>query len=132
MSFTVSPLSDALGAEIIGLDLSRPFTPPVVEALRDAFHEHLILLFRGQDISWEQQIAFAGQFGPLGVRKRNPEDRPEGIESDHMMLVSNIRKDGKPIGSLPDGEMLFHHDMCYVSEPDMATLLYAIEPTRDG
>ena len=49
-----------------------------------------------------------------------------------MMLVSNIRKDGKPIGSLPDGEMLFHHDMCYVPAPDIATMLYAIEPTRDG
>ena len=132
MSFTVSPLSNVLGAEIIGLALARPFDPRVVEALRNAFREHLILLFRDQDISWEQQIAFASQFGPLGVRKRNPTDRPEGAESDHMMLVSNIRKDGKPIGSLPDGEMLFHHDMCYVPAPDMATMLYAIEPTRDG
>ncbi len=132
MSFTVTPLSDALGAEIGGLDISEPLAPPVVEALRAAFHEHLILLFRGQDLSWESQIAFAGQFGALGVRKRKAEDRPEGIDSDHLMLVSNIRKDGKPIGSLPDGEMLFHHDMCYVAAPDMATLLYAIEPTRDG
>ncbi len=132
MSFTVSPLSDALGAEIGGLDLSEPQDAPVVEALRDAFHTHLILLFRGQDLSWEHQIAFARGFGPLGVRKRKAEDRPEGKQADHMMLVSNIRKDGKPIGSLPDGEMLFHHDMCYVAAPDMATLLYAIEPTRDG
>ena len=132
MNFTVSPLSDALGAEIGGIDLSRTLEAPDVAALRAAFHEHLILLFRGQDISWEQQIAFARQFGPLGVRKRKAEDRPEGEAADHMMLVTNIREDGKPIGSLPDGEMLFHHDMCYVPAPDMATLLYAIEPTRDG
>ncbi len=132
MNFNVSPLSDTLGAEIGGLDLSGPLEAPVVEALREAFHEHLILLFRGQDLTWQQQIAFASRFGPLGVRKRKAEDRPEGTQADHMMLVSNIRKDGKPIGSLPDGEMLFHHDMCYVPAPDMATLLYAIEPTRDG
>ncbi len=132
MGFTVTPLSDALGAEIGGLDISEPLAPSVVEALRAAFHEHLILLFRGHDLTWHQQIDFAGRFGPLGVRKRKAEDRPEGIESDHLMLVSNIRRDGKPIGSLPDGEMLFHHDMCYVAAPDMATLLYAIEPTRDG
>jgi taurine dioxygenase len=132
MSFTVSPLSDALGAEIGGLDLSEPLDPAVVEALRAAFHDHLILLFRGQDLTWEQQSAFARGFGPLGVRKRKPENRPEGEAADHMMLVSNIRKDGKPIGSLPDGEMLFHHDMCYVAAPDRATLLYAIEPTRNG
>ncbi len=132
MNFNVSPLSDTLGAEIGGLDLSGPLEAPVVEALREAFHEHLILLFRGQDLTWQQQIAFARLFGPLGVRKRKAEDRPEGTQADHMMLVSNIRKDGKPIGSLPDGEMLFHHDMCYVAAPDMATLLYAIEATRDG
>ncbi len=132
MSFTVSPLSETLGAEIGGLDLSGPLEAPVVEALCEAFHEHLILLFRGQDLTWQQQIAFASHFGPLGVRKRKAEDRPEGKQADHMMLVSNIRKDGKPIGSLPDGEMLFHHDMCYVAAPDMATLLYAIEATRDG
>ena len=75
MNFTVSPLSDALGAEIGDLDLSRTLEAPDVAALRAAFHEHLILLFRGQDISWEQQIAFARQFGPLGVRKRKAEDR---------------------------------------------------------
>ncbi len=132
MSFTVSPLSEALGAEIVGLDLSAPLAAPVVEALRAAFHEHLILLFRSHDLTWQQQIDFAGRFGPLGVRKRKAEDRPEGEDADHMMLVTNIREDGKPIGSLPDGEMLFHHDMCYVAAPDMATLLYAIEPTRDG
>ncbi len=132
MNFNVSPLSDTLGAEIGGLDLSGPLEAPVVEALREAFHEHLILLFRGQDLTWQQQIAFARLFGPLGVRKRKAEDRPEGTQADHMMLVSNIRQDGKPIGSLPDGEMLFHHDMCYVAAPDMATLLYAIEATRDG
>jgi len=132
MSFTVSPLSDALGAEIRGLDLSQPIDRPDMESLREAFHQNLILLFRDQDLTWEQQIDFAGLFGPLGVRKRKADDRPEGKAADHMMLVSNIRKDGKPIGSLPDGEMLFHHDMCYVPAPDMATLLYAIEATRDG
>jgi taurine dioxygenase len=48
------------------------------------------------------------------------------------MLVSNIRKDGKPIGSLPDGEMWFHHDMCYVAEPHKGTFLYAIEVPNTG
>ena len=48
------------------------------------------------------------------------------------MLVTNIRKDGVPIGSLPDGEMFFHHDKCYAPEPDWGTMLYAIEVTREG
>ena len=43
------------------------------------------------------------------------------------MMISNIREDGVPIGSLPDGEMMFHHDMIHREIPDKATLLYAVE-----
>ena len=48
------------------------------------------------------------------------------------MLVSNIREDGKPIGSLPDGEMWFHHDMAFVDTPHKATFLYSIEIPKHG
>jgi taurine dioxygenase len=49
-----------------------------------------------------------------------------------IMLISNIRKDGKPIGALPDGEMQFHTDQCYVEKPAAASMLYAIEVPRSG
>ena len=49
------------------------------------------------------------------------------------MLVSNIRENGKPIGTLPDGEMMFHHDTIYKPKPHIGTLLYAIEvPSKGG
>ncbi len=48
------------------------------------------------------------------------------------MLVSNIREDGKPIGVLPDGEMWFHHDMCYSPQPNRASFLYSIEVPSHG
>jgi taurine dioxygenase len=49
------------------------------------------------------------------------------------MYISNVMKDGKLIGSLPDGEMLFHSDMCYLEVPCAAALLYAIDvPSRGG
>ena len=48
------------------------------------------------------------------------------------MLVTNVRKDGVPIGSLPDGEMYFHHDKCYVPVPDRGTMLYALQVTSTG
>ena len=48
------------------------------------------------------------------------------------MLVSNIRKNGKPIGSLPDGEMMFHSDTPYREHPDKATTLYAMEIPSHG
>jgi taurine dioxygenase len=50
-----------------------------------------------------------------------------------VMLVSNIREDGKPIGALPDGEMHFHTDQCHQVAPAAATMLYAIEiPSKGG
>jgi len=49
------------------------------------------------------------------------------------MLVSNIRENGKLIGSLPDGEMHFHSDQCYLEKPAKGTFLYAMEiPSQGG
>jgi len=50
-----------------------------------------------------------------------------------VMLISNIREDGKPIGALPDGEMHFHTDQCHQDRPAMASMLYSIEvPSKGG
>ena len=49
------------------------------------------------------------------------------------MLISNIREDGKPIGSAPDGELQWHSDQCHRERPAAGTFLYAIEiPSRGG
>ena len=77
--------------------------------------------------------AFAAQFGKLGERARPPERRPEGSDYNaSIMLISNVRENGVPVGSLPDGEMWFHHDMCYVRSPHKATMLYGIAIPPDG
>jgi taurine dioxygenase len=48
------------------------------------------------------------------------------------MLISNIRQNGEPIGALPDGEMMFHHDMIHAEVPSKATLLYSVEIPSTG
>ena len=130
--FTLHALHDSLGAEVRGLDLSQPLDAATRDALVQAWVDHLILLFRGQELTPESQRQFCEQFGPLGGRLRKAEDRPEGTEAENIMLVTNVRKNGVPIGSLPDGEMFFHHDKCYAEEPDWGTMLYAMEVTRVG
>lgn len=133
MEFKIAPLTPRFGAEIHGLDLAEPFDADTRRRILDAWHQHPVLLFRGQDLSEAQQLRFGECFGPLGVRKRRAADRPEGADADNIMLITNIRKNGVPIGSLPDGEMFFHHDMCYVEAPHIATMLYSIEvPSRGG
>lgn len=128
MAISVVPLSPALGAEIKGLDLARPLEPRTAEKITAAFHEHVVLLFRDQDLTDDDQLRFAGYFGKLGARRRSPNRHTPGGDYDTpFMLVTNIVEDGKPIGSFGDSEMWFHHDTCYYDRPHAATLLYAMK-----
>jgi taurine dioxygenase len=60
----VVPLTNVIGAEVRGLDLRRPIEPATRDAVHDALLRHLVLFFRDQDVTEEQQLAFASQFGP--------------------------------------------------------------------
>ncbi|MGH8263043.1 MAG: TauD/TfdA dioxygenase family protein [Steroidobacteraceae bacterium] len=135
MSLVVKPLSPALGAEIAGVDLRDDLSAQTIAQIVDAWHRHLVLLFRDQSLSEDDQIRFARHFGVLQQRTRPPEARNEASHLKHpelTMLVSNIRENGKLIGSLPDGEMHFHSDQCYLEKPAKGTFLYAIEVPSAG
>ncbi len=129
MTITVTPLSEACGAKISGVDLREPLDARTVKDIEQAFHDHVVVVFRGQDITEDEQIAFANAFGGLGERRRSPNgNNPGGSYDTPFMLVTNIRdeKSGEPIGAFGDGEMWFHHDTSYYEKPHKATLLYSI------
>ncbi len=77
MPLVVKPLSPALGAEILGVDLREEIPPQTVAAILDAWHQHLIILFRNQSLSEDGQMRFARHFGLLQQRTRPPEHRNE-------------------------------------------------------
>jgi taurine dioxygenase len=137
-SLSVIPLSPACGAEISGVDLGKPLHEDQVQAIKAAWNEHLVLVFRGQRLSQDDQLRFASYFGDLGSRKKAPEPlrvRAEGTQQDHekVLLVTNIKVDGKPIGAFGDGEFWFHIDSGYSARPYKYTFLYALElPSRGG
>ena len=134
----VVPLSPACGAEISGIDLHKPLSEHEVRAIKDAWNKHLVLLFRGQSVSQDDQLRFAAYFGDLGSRKKAPEalrSRAEGTQQDNekVLLVSNIKVDGKPIGAFGEGEFWFHIDSGYSARPYKYTFLHALElPSRGG
>lgn len=137
MDLKITPLSPACGAEISGVDLTRDLPDATIEAIRKAWDEHLVLVFRGQTITQEQQLRFAARFGELGNRKQAPEplrDRAEGIHQTDpkVLLVTNIKVDGKPIGAFGDGDMWFHIDSGYSARPYRYTFLYALELPSTG
>jgi taurine dioxygenase len=117
------PLSPALGLEVLGVDLRDPISAELAAELEDVWHRGLVILLRNQTLSEEEQVRFAECFGTLAktLNVHATGNHPA------TMLISNIRKDGKPIGALPDGEMHFHTDQCYVERPAKASMLYAIE-----
>src|SRR5262249_44175863 len=137
IDLTVMPLSDACGAEIKGVDVTRPLSQETVQAIKDAWAKHLVLVFRGQTITQDQQLRFASYFGDLGNRKKAPEplrSRAEGVLQDNekVLLVSNIKVDGQPIGAFGEGEFWFHIDGGYTERPYRYTFLYALELPSTG
>ena len=128
-ALALRPLSAALGAEIIGIDLRQEIGDDVFAQIRDAWHQNLVILLRDQKLSEEEQVRFAAKFGaPAQIHtKQFVRNHPA------VMLVSNVREDGKSIGALPDGEMHFHTDQCHQERPAKASMLYALEvPSMGG
>lgn len=135
MSISVTPTGAALGATVTGLDLSEALSPETVAELRDIIHEHIVLVFPGQEFSAHDQLRFARYLGPAEQRKL-PDDYlvpPSSREVPGIAYVSNVRlDDGSIDGIIPDGEMWFHHDTCYKQAPDRYTMLYAVKVPREG
>jgi taurine dioxygenase len=125
----VTPLEGGVGARVTDVDLSRPLSPEEQEELVEAWRTHHVLVFPGQDLAVEDQVRFAEYFGPLGeLAGAKDKAGPER----HVMHIANREVDGKK-GNLPDGEMYFHFDQCYLEAPVAGCFLYGIEiPSKGG
>jgi len=133
VSIKVEPISDAVGAKITNIDVGKEMTPDVLREVHQAWLDYQVLVFPEQQLDEEDQIRFTANFGEVGGRNRKvPTAEGNSVSHPGIMLISNIRKDGKPIGSLPDGEMMFHSDGAYAKRPFRYTLLYAIEVPSFG
>jgi taurine dioxygenase len=128
----IPKLADALGAEVGGVDLSRPLPAGLFAEIRAAWLAHLVLRFRGQRLSDPQLIAFSRLFGELDPPGPNPYGKAFLPEFPEVNVISNIKVDGTPIGGLGDGEAIWHADMTYVETPPMAAILHALELPASG
>jgi taurine dioxygenase len=131
----VVPLTKHIGAEIRGIDLREKPDAATVRAIYQAWLDHLVIVFPGQKLEQEDLVRVTGYFGEIGDLHRPAKYQPAGFSKmlPGIMLISNIRENGEPIGALPDGEMMFHHDMIHSEIPSKATLLYSVEiPSKGG
>ena len=135
ISFQVEKLTTHIGAEIRGIDLNQIQSAETMAALKQAWLENIVLLFRGQKLTQEAQLRATEFFGKIGYLARPANEYPVGYDKllPNVMLISNIRENGEPIGALPDGEMMFHHDMLHADIPHKGTMLYSVEiPSQGG
>src|SRR6516225_8990917 len=130
MTISIRNLDAALGAEVGGIDLSKPVAQDDVQAIEDAWGDRLVVVFRGQKLSDPQLIAFSRNFGELDPPGPNPYGEPFNKEHPELNVISNVVENGKPIGNLGDGEAVWHADMTYVDVPPKAAVLHALEVPR--
>lgn len=127
MSFDIVPTGAALGAQVVGLDITRPLSEEEFVRLREAYSRHSVLFFRGQVLTPAQQVAFSRGFGALEEHVMEKYRLPGFPE---IFRVSNIVENGQRIGG--SGEF-WHTDLSYVAQPSRGSLLYAVEvPVRNG
>ena len=122
------PLSRGFGLAATSIDVSRPLSDAEFADLERTFFRAQVLVLRNQSLTPAQYVAFARRFGP-------PE--PHVIDQFHhpadpnILILSNRRKDGQPIG-LADAGTYFHTDYSYLQVPARATMLYSIEVPSSG
>jgi taurine dioxygenase len=124
------PSGRVLGAKMEGLDLSRPLEDGAVDAIVEALGRHGVVCFPRQKLTARQHKDFAARFGELEINVASGPYQEPGIPE--IMTLSNIVKDGKPIG-LSDAGQDWHTDMSYSKTIAFANVLYALEvPRRNG
>jgi taurine dioxygenase len=130
MTLEINPLHPVLGAEIVGLDLSRDLAEAEFGDVREAFNRYSVIVFRDQQtLTPARQVAFSRRFGELEVHVLRHFLHPEFPE---ILLVSNEQRDGKNIG-LADAGRYWHSDLSYKAEPSLGSLLCSkVLPAEGG
>jgi alpha-ketoglutarate-dependent 2,4-dichlorophenoxyacetate dioxygenase len=140
MSLHLSPLHPLFAAEVRGIDLRAPIVAATVNAIDDAMDRYAVLVFRGQPLDQDQQIAFASRFGTLdaGLKKLNP-NAPDRFRYREMIDISNVKPDGslhaatdrKTLSNFAN--QLWHSDSSFQQPAGKYSMLSAVVvPSKGG
>jgi taurine dioxygenase len=119
---TVKPVAGAIGAEVFGVDLSRPVADAALDEIHRAFLDNCVVVFRDQDLTPDSQKAFARNFGSAHINDFFPtvEGHPD------VQLVAKNPEDTRNVGNR------WHTDVSYVRIPPLGSMLYAVETPEAG
>ena len=128
----IQKLSDALGAEVSGVDVSKPIAKEDLVQIMDAWKEHLVLRFRGQELTDPQLLQVSRNFGEIDPPGPNSYGKPFLADFPDINVISNIKVGDQALGGLGDGEAIWHADMTYIDTPPKASFLHALEIPPTG
>jgi taurine dioxygenase len=118
----IRPVSDALGAEVCGVDLSQPLAPEAADALRRAHGEHGVLFFRDQELTPEDHIRFANSIGEININRFF-------TPVDGHPQIAEVRKEPDQKINIGGG---WHTDHSYDQIPALGSILLALEVPETG
>ena len=123
----------SFGADVTDVDLGG-IGDADFKALHAAWLKHAVLRLRGQHLDDDILQSFSGRFGELEYAPfgRLPKSAVDKLPNPYIATISNIVKDGQPIGGLGNAEAAWHTDMSYIERPPTASLLYAVEVPASG
>jgi alpha-ketoglutarate-dependent taurine dioxygenase len=122
--------SGVMGAEITGVDLSKPVSPAVLSEIRHAFLDYHLLAFPGQNLGTDAIQALAGQFGEV---EGHIVQRPDGSVLSAVHAVTNLDADGIPSRKPHiNANYYWHSDKSYYRVTSLLTMLYAVELPPNG
>jgi taurine dioxygenase len=129
--FSVRRLTPRLGAELIGVDLTKGIDATLFRAIYEAFLEHQVLLFGTQDLPPGRQVEFARHFGEVQIHVMN-QYHVQGYPE--LYFLSNLDERGNPTGRHPDkGTLAWHTDGSWRRVTGQATIIYSeIVPDKGG
>ena len=129
----VVPMDAALGAEIRGVDLAR-LDDATFARIHQAWLDNLLVVFRGQSMAPPDLVSLARRFGtPVTSSNLHQRDLAERTANQlfdlppEITVVTNLKADGKPVGILGDGEIVWHSDFSFKERPTAARMLLALE-----
>ena len=139
MSLKLEPLHPVFAAEASGIDLTRPLSPTDVRAINAAMNEYGVLVWRGQPLTSQQQIDFATSFGPLDIGLKRVFKRPERLEDERLIDISNVDTQGNvarrdsPKNLSNFASQLWHSDSSFMKPRAAYSMLHCvIKPSWGG
>lgn len=138
MPLTLKPIHPVFAAEVTGIDLRQPVTPALAAEVHKAMGQYAVLVFPGQEIDDDQQMAFGQVLGPLEQTRATVDAHKHRLKHNEMNDISNLDEDGHILAAddrrrlFSLGNRLWHSDSSFKATPSLYSMLHGRDVPPEG